>query len=78
MDTRPKDATEPDVENVENSDDLKNDMDKSFPLREKKVKTPTEKKEECQFLLKIDTTILPLLATVYFLASMVRHQTCTR
>jgi hypothetical protein len=75
MDIQLKSTTEPGVENVENVDNLKNDMDKSFPLLAERIKTPAENKEERQFLLKIDTTILPLLATVYFLASMVRYET---
>ncbi len=74
MDIRSPDATKQiaDVEKVENVEDLKNDTANSFPLREDSVKTPEEKKEERRFLRKIDAKILPLLATIDFLASMVR------
>lgn len=66
MNTQSPDAKE-EVERIENVDQ----DSKPFPLREQSHLSPEELKQERRFLLKIDTTILPLLGIIYFLASMV-------
>lgn len=66
MNTQAPDAKN-EVERIENVDH----DSKSFPLCEQSHLSPEERKKERRFLLKIDTTILPLLGIIYFLASMV-------
>ncbi len=46
--------------------------DNGFAIHAERERTPEEKRIERRLLLKIDTIILPVLALVYFLASMVR------
>ena len=51
-------------------DDLK-PATNGFAIHAEQERTPEEKKIEKRLLLKIDFLILPVLALVYFLASMV-------
>ncbi|KAL1962679.1 hypothetical protein VTN77DRAFT_9313 [Rasamsonia byssochlamydoides] len=58
------------VENINTN--VTNKPNNGLAHHEKRPKTSEERKEERRFLLKIDLIILPLLAVVYFLASLDR------